>query len=267
MMDRYYGSDTLKYISKERARYYFSALAPRLFCRAERIKNRGDSRAVGPYTNLVVEGYPRSGNSFTFHILNARIGQRPWHIAHHVHLPVQIKLGIAWKRPVLVLVRAPEDAIVSFVALQCQATSRKRDKRVASIPFSRIDLGLRLREAARYYCRFHKKLLALQRHAIVIAPFHIIVSNVGDVFGEVNNRFGLNIPQGPVDEQERNSVFGAGGYHLSPNRERDNMKREIESLYATDVPESVKGNARAVYAACLEIVSRKTPEWVDVATG
>ena len=263
-----YSPSTLRYCAKERLRYWLSEAAPRLFCAIERKKSADVPRSVGPDSDFVLEGYPRSGNSFAFRTLKGRLdGRRSWRIAHHIHLPVQVTLGVYWRKPILVLVRRPDEAIVSFVALQCQATLRQGGRQGSGVPFSKADLTLRLTEAARYYARYYKKLLSLKGGEFVIAPFEVVVLGLGDVFREVNKRFDLDIPDFPVKEEERAIVFSAGGQHLSPSVDRDSMKREIEPLWVNGVSASVKQDALSAYAECLEMVRKAHPRWAQVVSG
>lgn len=249
--------DTIKHVLKERARYAFSDYAPRAFCWAEHKKNGAQSRSVSRDTDLVVEGYPRCGNSFAAHTIMNRVGPK-WRFAHHVHLPAQIEMGVRWARPVLVLIRAPEDATVSYVGLQLQ--SGRRQGKFADL--SDADLALRLREATRYYIRFYEHVLAIKGE-YVMAPFHNVTRNLGGVIKILNERFGLDIPDHAVSENERNSIFGSHGYHLAPNKERDEYKHRIEALRISSVPEQQRQRARVVYDTCLEMAGEKVPEWKE----
>ena len=75
----------------------------------------GSSRAVTPDKLVVIEGFPRSGNSFarrafimaqdeTFDVTR---------IAHHLHVPAQVIRAARWRIPTLVLIRRPKDAVLS----------------------------------------------------------------------------------------------------------------------------------------------------------
>ena len=64
-------------------------------------------------TELVIEGYPRSGNTFAVVAL-LESQQREIRIAHHLHAPAQVVAAIRRNIPCLVLIRNPVDAIVSY---------------------------------------------------------------------------------------------------------------------------------------------------------
>lgn len=81
---------------------------------ARRLKG-ASFRVCDPDTALVVEGPPRSANSFTVRMLHAVFGPpQRFKIAHHSHSPDNVLFGAAHRIPLVVLARAPEDAILSY---------------------------------------------------------------------------------------------------------------------------------------------------------
>lgn len=82
------------------------------------------SMIVGPNTEVCVEGYPRSANTFTHEALaTANPGLE---IAHHVHQPAQITRAARFEVPCLVLVREPAAAIASHFVFNRGRSSLKR---------------------------------------------------------------------------------------------------------------------------------------------
>jgi len=68
-----------------------------------------------PDTHLVVEGPPRSANSFTVRMLQTIAGPPSrFKIAHHSHSADNLISGAAYGIPLVVLARAPEDSILSY---------------------------------------------------------------------------------------------------------------------------------------------------------
>lgn len=124
------------------------------------------SRIVRPDTGLVIEGFPRSANSFSvFAFLNAGAGNMA--LAHHVHSPSQIILAARYELPAILLVRAPEDAVSAGLA--------KISTHTAS-------------DLLRAYALYYESLLPLREH-YVIAPFETVTSDVGRIVSAVNRRF------------------------------------------------------------------------------
>lgn len=70
-------------------------------------------RCVHENTECVIEGFPRSGNSF---FLSAFKKWNPdVRVAHHVHVPQQVLCGLQKGLPVIVLIRNPIDALSSLL--------------------------------------------------------------------------------------------------------------------------------------------------------
>jgi hypothetical protein len=75
---------------------------------------RWQQAAVRYDTELVIEGFPRSGNTFAeLAFRSAQPG--PVRLAHHTHAPGQVLWAVAHGIPTLLLIRKPIDAVVSYV--------------------------------------------------------------------------------------------------------------------------------------------------------
>ena len=105
--------------------------------------------AVTPDKQLVIEGFPRSGNTFARRAFLMAQGEGfdKTRISVHFHVPAQVVRAARWQIPTLVLIRKPKDAVLSFVV---------RD------PIS-VDLALK------YYISFYRrhvprKCMATRRH-------------------------------------------------------------------------------------------------------
>lgn len=69
---------------------------------------------VNNNTDLTIEGFPRSANSFLEAAIN-EVSAKPLLISHHVHARANIYRSIKLRVPCVVLYRNPVDAIVSFM--------------------------------------------------------------------------------------------------------------------------------------------------------
>jgi hypothetical protein len=132
---------------------------------------RGPGQFLAPIraeTEIVIEGFPRSGNTFVVAAFHQ--AQRPLDvkIAHHAHVPAQLIEAVRRSVPALALVREPEEAVLSFVVREP---------------------GLGVRQVLRGYVRFHEPLLALRR-GVVVATLDQATSDLGPVVQRVNRRFG-----------------------------------------------------------------------------
>lgn len=140
---------------------------------------------VNKSTEIVIEGYPRSGNTFAVAAFTLAQGRRV-RVAHHLHAPAQIMLAARWRIPAVVLVRRPEDAVVSRVI------------RNRSLSVSR---------ALAEYVGFYRAVLPLRDH-FVLAPFEQVVSDFGSVIAEVNRKFGTHFVPFTHTEDNVARVFG-----------------------------------------------------------
>ena len=144
---------------------------------------RGTSRRITAATDIVVEGYPRSGNTFAAAALRY-IGGPDLTIASHVHTPSQVVLAVRRKVPVLLAIRQPIDCIASMI-----------------IAAPHVPIDLALREWTDHYGR-----LWTHREHLVIATFDQITQDFGSVIDRVNRRFAMRIPSFSGDEECRAGV-------------------------------------------------------------
>jgi hypothetical protein len=70
----------------------------------------GISRQITEHTDLVVEGFPRSGNTFMVTALQ-QVTDHRLRIASHVHHPAQVKLAYLRNVPTVLVVREPLDTL------------------------------------------------------------------------------------------------------------------------------------------------------------
>ena len=117
-------------------------------------------------SDLVVEGYPRSGNSLAVAAL-AQAQPRPIRIAHHIHAPGHVILAVRRRVPVLLVIRPPEDAAVELVVTKPHLT---------------------VRLALRGYVRFHAPLVR-HRTGFVVATFDEVHDDLAAVVRRLNQRF------------------------------------------------------------------------------
>jgi hypothetical protein len=132
-------------------------------------RRRKGRAVVGPDTEIVIEGFPRTGNTFAvFAFQSAQ--PRPVRVAHHLHAPAQVSAAAARGLPVLLLIRPPEDAIVSSVLWWPHVTPG---------------------DVLAAYTRFYERLLPV-RDACVIGRFDDVTGDMGVVIDRVNRRFGCD---------------------------------------------------------------------------
>ncbi|MFN0070332.1 MAG: hypothetical protein ACKVVP_02435 [Chloroflexota bacterium] len=155
---------------------------PRLFYTLARDRGFAANQLIGPDTELVIEGYPRSANSYA--VISFQLAQPQARIiAHHTHAPAQVIQAAKRGLPLLVPIRHPGDAVASLVI---------RDHRYT------VDLAL---EA---YVRFYETVLPY-RDRMILARFEDITRDFGSVIQQLNHRFGtaFTLPESEPEARDR----------------------------------------------------------------
>ena len=153
---------------------------PRLALRAARA--RGHGVVVTPTTDIVIEGYPRSGNSLAFASLLAAQSASIT-IAHHTHAPANVIAGVEAGIPVLVLIRAPEDAVIGLVLIKPDLT---------------------VVQAMRGYRRFYEPILPY-RDRIVVSRSEDVGDGSEALIERINQRFGTSFDTPDVTANSRST--------------------------------------------------------------
>jgi hypothetical protein len=156
---------------------------PSAFYGLYRLSRKDRARVVTPDTQLVMEGFPRSANTFARVAFNSAQSERV-RIAHGLHVPAQVIRAAQWRIPTLVLIRKPKDAVLSFAV---------RD------PIS-VD------QALRYYLSFYETV-EKYRDSYVLGLFEEVTEDFGGVIRRINDRFGTTFSPFSHDERNVDGVF------------------------------------------------------------
>ncbi len=128
-------------------------------------------------TDLAVEGYPRSANTFVVHAL--KWSNPEFRYASHLHCCGSVKFAARKQIPMLVLIREPRGAVVSLALRE----------------------GLRLDYCLAWYLKYYK-CVAAHRSSLVLADFSIATSGLDAVYAELRRTYGLALRQPPVEPSE-----------------------------------------------------------------
>ena len=171
---------------------------PFLFFNFYRLRPRYRDLLVDRTTQLVIEGFPRSGNTFAV-VAFEQAQRESVRIAHHLHMPAQVMRAARWRIPTLVLIRKPTDAVLSLVV---------RERRIS------------IRQAIKHYVSFYEKV-AGYRSAFIVGSFEEVTQDYGAVLERVNARFGTRFS---LFDHSTDNVEGV----LSHIEERHRARREGE---------------------------------------
>jgi len=192
-------------------------------------------------TEIVIEGFPRSGNTFATTAFAMAQG-RPVAIAHHRHAAAQIIEGVRRRLPCILLIREPEDAVASLLVRHPVLSPR---------------------QALRRYVLFHKAILPC-RTGVVVADFARVTGNFSAVIEEVNRRFGTRFavfrhdPASVAEcfrliEERNRRKFGHGEVDersiARPSRSRSEAQSDVKHALARPALRDLVSRARSLYAS------------------
>lgn len=149
----------------------------------------GTVRRLRDETEIVIEGFPRSGNTFAMFALKhaERQAGREVVVSSHVHTPSAVKAAVALHYPTMLVIRPPLDAVVSLLIA------------APHVPFA----------AAINEWHHHHRELIPYRDGFVVATFEEVTSDFGAVTQAVNERFGTSFACYQPTPANDEAVFAA----------------------------------------------------------
>jgi hypothetical protein len=159
--------------------------SPSLFPWLVRAQRRRNNHRAAPGIDIVIDGFPRSANTFSaraFEFANPSA-----RASHHMHTPANILLGVRYRIPTVVLIRKPDDAVVSEVIRE----PRKN-----------------LRRALLEWNSFYGLVLPVLDQ-VVVADFATVTTDYSVVTDEVNRRFGTTFVPHHNSPEADEKVFAA----------------------------------------------------------
>jgi hypothetical protein len=202
----------------------------------------------GDDTEIVIEGFPRTGTSFAIVAFEMAQG-RDVRVAGHVHAAAQVIEGARRSLPDLVIIRDPEDTVLSFVI---------RNPHIS------------IRQALRGYLRFHEPLLR-HRDGFVVGTFDQVTADFGTVVDRVNERFGTSFTRfehtdanvrrcfEAIDDSYGRRVPRGEGFERQvarPSEWRAREKEELRSAYRADDASPPRRRAERVFRALADAAGR-----------
>ncbi len=190
------------------------------------------------YTEICIEGYPRSANSSTYRMF--RLANPKTWVAHHTHTIANVASALRNRVPTLILLRHPLDAICSTLLY---SASRDLDTEVLR------------------YLTFYEYVLA-HRRQVVVAEFYSLIANWNGAIERLNRRFGTKFE---VHEEESVGREKANRYIRKwfenaprsvqvaeiplPSEERKELKDKMQEIV---VRHPLYGQAVAIYEEMLK---------------
>ena len=184
-------------------------------------------------THVVIEGFPRSANSFAVDAFLANQGNI--RCATHLHSSAQVVQACRWMIPTLVLLREVGDAVCADVAFKAELASLD----VKSLSISIINDSL------------NRYILFYERIAPFYGNFHIghfpdVISDFGAVMRDFNQFFSTDYI---IFDHTADSAAGitSKSHHIGPTAQRSRMKAAIRQKYDLYADKGLKARGQKIY--------------------
>ncbi len=185
---------------------------PSLYLFLSRIRPGTRALVVSSDTEIVIEGFPRSANTFAVAAFTLAQG-RPVKIARHLHAPAQVIAGVRMHIPTLVLIRHPRDAVLSLVVRAPH---------------------LSVEQALKDYIHFYTVLLPYLGQ-FVIGLFEQVTTDFGRVIAQINEHYGTNFRLFEHTEENLRRVFA-----MVEQMDRENTGRPVVQEATVARPSSIR---------------------------
>ena len=195
--------------------------------------------AIEKDTDIVIEGYPRSGNTFASSAFRLAQSQ-PVKIAYRLHAPTQLICAAKMNVPAIALIRQPEDAVLSWVIHRSHLT---------------------IEQALKGYISFYRAVFPY-KDSFVIADFDRVIGDFGSIIQEVNQKYQTEFIEFVHNEENVARCFaviddfyrGAGQGQISsntvarPSLDRKQLKEQLKAQFYNGNLDKMRQEAENIYA-------------------
>ncbi|WP_379547105.1 hypothetical protein ACFCW2_13395 [Qipengyuania sp. DSG2-2] len=203
-------------------------------------------RVARPGDDAVIDGFPRSSNTFATHAFFLTQGDDV-KLGNHVHSAGQFVLAQRYGVPAMLVLRDPVQATLSLSVF---------DKRYTP-PV-----------AYYWYNLFHRKMLELED--FIVAPFPEVTSDFGRTIERMNERFGTDFKPFHHSEESSDAVFARmarerekradalGELYRNPMRvaqptaDKDTQKQAMKAAFKDPALDGPKAEARELFEALMQ---------------
>jgi hypothetical protein len=181
---------------------------------------------VNSDTDICIEGFPRSANSFAVAALR-HAQDEPIGIAHHNHVPAPVLTAAQNGLPTLVLIRDPVEAVISNRGLQLQ---------IGAVEDKPMPMHVTFEMHLQGWLSFYRTVERV-KDRVVIAPFEDVIDDFGLIIERVNERFGTSFASFNHTPSNVETVRNNRGYHALPSTQRDRLKETARYAFHRNVGE------------------------------
>lgn len=175
-------------------------------------------RVLRPTDAMLIEGYPRSANSFAYY---AFLLSQPCDlkIGNHCHTPSQFSLARKYQTPSLLVLRDPIDAALSYMIYEPKLSASK---------------------ALWLYIQFHKPMIRNTK-GYVVGEFHEVISDFGLVIRRVNKFFDCDFSCFGHTDRDVTKVYNY------INRTKEDRSKKLGSLANDSLRSTTPTNEKNVH--------------------
>lgn len=206
-------------------------------------KQKALTRVASPQTDIAIEGFQRSANSFAVQAFRSvNEASKKLRIATHLHSPANVYQSIRYKLPTMVLIRNPDECIVSWLALAIQLGKLSEESLTEQNQMRRMCYW------TQRYAQFYRRLM-LVRKSFVIVDFDQVVADFGACIDRLNDRFNTSFIRFEHSAESEKAIFAKSKVHLSPSVDREQIKQEVQGYYISKENSVNRKTALAMYQA------------------
>jgi hypothetical protein len=209
----------LRYRSKQ-----FIGRHPWLYRAVFRNRSGFEDLLVDENTDICIEGFPRSANSFA--VAAFRHAQdEPVGIAHHNHVPASVLTAVQNGLPTVVLIRDPVEAVISNRGLQLQ---------IGTVEDKAMPMHVSFETQLNAWKSFYETVWP-HRNQVVTAPFETVIDDFGLIIDWANARFGTEFDRFEHTTANVEAVRSSRGYHALPSEQRRALKQQARERFMAEV--------------------------------
>ena len=205
--------------------------------KASRLGHWSRSWIVSPESDLVIEGFPRSANSFA--VKAFKDNNKSISIATHVHMSSQVIRSSHLGIPCMVLLRHPHDAVPADLAFSIQLANKNPSH------LNRFSINQSLIKYIAFYTRIFSVI-----DSIFIAHFPLVISDFGSVIASFNRFYDSNYNLF-VHNAESVKRITSVSHHVGPTAERNAIKEVVCDRFNELSSKRLKVQAESIYQKIL----------------
>jgi hypothetical protein len=204
--------------------------------------SKGDkNRATNASTDICIEGFPRSSNSFVAKAFRHLNGKNIV-IATHLHSAANVIVSVRNKKPTLVLIRDPMESIVSLYTLEVQYNK--------NFKLSDNTVKCMMEKNLKWYISFYEKLMKYKNY-LVIASMKDTTSDINRVIEKVNRKFNRSFKTCPDHNELVKILSSENSKHMFPSEFREQYKEYGKKIYLL-IDKKIRQKAINTYNLFLE---------------